>query len=475
MKKLTLFTACLVCLGVAGPAVAAEFEFHGDMNNRFLLYTNHRDWLNAEQDGEINRQDVDETYGEIKYRFWFNAATNDGNVRGTYAIEVGGIRFGEEGDAGGDFSGDGVNVESRWAYLDLQIPGVQSEARFRMGLQPVDVNEFLWKENAAGVMYNGQPNDFLGYQLGWIRGIDRIEDEILPDVRGDQDNFLLRFNLRPGDQTKIGLFGLYQTGDAQNTNDADNNVISPRSYLLKQFAPFVDHQIYTIGLDGGTGAGAFFANWNLMLQGGEFNNVIYDDATGNGVSGVGPLPARDYDLKAYFGEVDLGFKFGKNKLTGTVWYASGDDNPNDGDFEGFVATDLDRADSIGIFEGLYTDDDTYFTERPYLLDKGFIMLKLGYDHQLTEKLKLGGAGMYMQTAEDIVYTDFNGTPRSNSDVGFELDAYVTYMIYSNVEWSVNVGYLFAGDALDAFEVGDLKDGTSDEDIWGSSMRVRYKF
>jgi hypothetical protein len=478
MKRSRFMLILLLMLTVTLPAVAADFAFHGDMNNRFLLYTNRQDWLTPEQQGKINSEDVDENYGELKYRFWFDAATNDNKVKGVYAIEIGGIRFGREGSGkgqGGSFSGDGANVETRWAYLDLQIPNVETLARFRMGLMPVDVNEFLWQETAAGVIYDGQPNDFLAYQLGWIRGIDRLDSDLLPSSWGDQDNFLLRFNLMSGDSTNVGLFGLYQTGDAQDTAAANNNVIAPRSYLLKQFAGTVEHQIYTIGVDGGTKYGTFFVNWNLMYQGGDFDNVIYDDATGNGVSGIGPLPARDYDLKAYFGGVDLGLNLGKGTLTGTFWYASGDDNPNDDEFNGFLATDLDRADNIGIFEGLFTDDATYFTERPYLLDKGFVMLKLAYDHQLTEKLKLGGAGMYMETAEDITYTDFNGNLRSNSDVGFEFDAYATYMIFPNVEWSVNVGYLFAGDALDAFEVGDLRDGKSDEDIWGSSMRIRYKF
>jgi len=165
---------------------------------------------------------------------------------------------------------------------------------------------------------------------------------------------------------------------------------------------------------------------------------------------------------------------GKNKFTGTFWYASGDDDPNDTDFDGFLSTDLDRADAIGIFEGLYTDDNTYFTERPYILDKGFVMLKGAVDHQYTEKLSFGGALMYMMTAEDIEYSN-GGQQFSESDIGFEVDVYAKYMLYSNVEFAINFGYLLGGDALDAFEVGDLQDGSSDEDIWGSSMRIRYKF
>ncbi len=49
------------------------------------------------------------------------------------------------------------------------------------------------------------------------------------------------------------------------------------------------------------------------------------------------------------------------------------------------------------------------------------------------------------------------------------------MMFKNVELAVNAGYLFSGDAMDAFELGDQKDGSADEDIFVSSARVRYKF
>jgi len=462
MKRFSYCVAFFIMLGLTLPAAAAEFEFHGDMNNRFLLYTNHQDWLNPEQDGVINDEEVNETYGELKYRFWFEAATNDGDVRGVYAIEIGGIRFGED-EQGGAFSGDDNNVETRWAYLDMQTPGVQSKSRWLMGLQPVSVNDFLWKETAAGVIYNGAPDDMLSYQVAWIRGFDDLQEDIVDNIK-DQDNFLVRVNFMPRADTTVGVFGLLQTGDF------GDGTITPRKYEVKQFADQVDMSIWTLGIDGGTKFGDIFLNWDLMYQGGDFDNVEFDD---NEFSGV--TTTDDFDLSAYFLGLEGGINIGKNKFTGTFWYASGDDDAGDSDFDGFLSTDLDRADNIGIFEGLYVDDQTYFTERPYILDKGFIMLKGAVDHQYTEKLSFGGALMYMMTAEDIEYTDFGGTDRSESDIGFEVDVYAKYMLYSNVEFAINFGYLFGGDALDAFEVGDLQDGSSDEDIFGSSMRIRYKF
>lgn len=466
MKGLKFIIYCFIAFGVALPAFSAEFAFHGDMNNRFLLYTNRADWLNNEQAGVINKGTVDDNFGELKYRFWFEAASNDGKTKGVYAIEVGGIRFGEAG-RGGSFSGDGIFVENRWAYLDWQVPGVESKARFKMGLQPFKVNKYLWQETIAGVDYTGAPRDTFNYQLSWMRGIDEVARTSTDNMR-DQDNLLARVNFNPSDDLKVGLFGLWQFGSPKSADKPGD--ITSRLYEVKKFAGDVDLDILTLGIDGGATFDNIFVNWDLMFQTGSIDDVIFDDTDFSGVTNTG-----DFDVSASFFHFDVGLKSGKDKFTFTFWRASGDDNAADSDFDGFLSTDVDIDDAIGIFEGLYTDDDMYFTERPYMLDKGFIMVKLALDRQATEKTKYGVAGFYMLTAEDIEYTDFSGRSQKNDEIGWEIDVYLKHMLYKNLEFAINFGYLFAGDALDAFEVGSLKDGSSDEDIFGSSMRVRYKF
>ena len=53
MRKLGFIIGLVIILGFGFEALGAEFEFLGDMNNRFLIYTNHQDWLNSEQEGII--------------------------------------------------------------------------------------------------------------------------------------------------------------------------------------------------------------------------------------------------------------------------------------------------------------------------------------------------------------------------------------------------------------------------------------
>lgn len=112
-------------LGLAGLLVvllfsvagAADIKIKGDFNNRFTIYTNHNDWLDGES-GVLKDGSSPETWGEVRYRLWVDAASNDGKVKGVWAFEVGGLEFGKPGSTGasvgGSYSGDAVNTETRW-------------------------------------------------------------------------------------------------------------------------------------------------------------------------------------------------------------------------------------------------------------------------------------------------------------------------------------------------------------------------
>ncbi len=473
MKKLGLyFTVPALMLGIYSHASAVEVQFHGDLNNRFQ-FTNHADFLTLDSKGnrpELNDGDVDENFGEIKYRLWAEANSNDGDVKGVVATEIGGLRFGEDGKAA--FSGDSIQFEVRWAFVDVQMPWVERTARFKLGLQPFTVNKYQWQETSAGVSFNSTIGSDMDYVLAWMRGAE-YDKTTSPNVdenddRTDLDAFLVRLNMKPGG-IKTGLFVNYQGYDSDGTG----STLESRDWEVKLFKkggdPDIDFDLWSFGTDGIIELNPIFINWDLIYQTGEFNDLAFTEfASGETTTG-------DFDLSAYFIHFDVGATMDNLKITYTFWYASGDDNPNDGDFDAFIATDVDITDSIVLFEGNYADDN-YFTERPYLADKGFIMNRLGVDYKTTEKMTVGGALMYMMTAEDFEYTAVaTGDTVSENELGWEVDAYIKYMLYPNVEIAFNFGYLFAGDALDVYEVAEIQDGSSDEDIYIGSARLRYQF
>ncbi len=486
------FLVCGILLVLnAAPAMAVNFDFHGDMDHRFLLGTNHNDWIHdgGGQTGRLDDDDVYDNFGEIKYRFWFEAASDDGDYKGVFATEVGGLRFGEDDKM--DYSGDEVQMEVRWGYFDFQLPFVEQESRMRMGLQPININPFLWKETIGGVTLQGAAGVF-DYQLGWLRGYEaNVASNDDEDLFDDQDSIYARLDYKGVDNFNVGLFGLFQWQDTDDPDDDQwdefgdelNYGLTPTSYEFKNFGSegvSADISLATFGLDGSMSFNPFFINWDAMYQTGSIDRLQY--ASLNDLNDMRfrdvefddlDLDTKDYDVSAYFAHLDLGMNWNKHTFTYTFWYTSGDDDPDDDDFDAFMATDIDRKDSIVLMEGGYASDN-YFTERHYILDRGFIMNKLAWDFQVNEKLQVGLAGMYMMTSEDVEYeTALTGEKASDDELGVEADAYIKYQLFENVELAWNAGYLAAGDAMDYFE--REQDGDSDEDIWRSDMRIRYTF
>jgi hypothetical protein len=469
MKRLTKLLSALLVLGVAGPASAVQFKFNGDLNHRFMLYTDQAGLYSGSETigtiaapgARIADGTVGETWGEIKYRLTVEAATDDGGVRGVYGIELGAIRFGDRtagtaGQRGGGYSGDGNNYETRFAYVDF---AVRPKHRLQIGLQPFLVNKYLWSETAMGVSFKGQGGPAT-YQLAWMRGNEVFNTATQHQQFRDADNLLLRGDFAPMKDAKVGVFGLYQHSSPEFSAAAGPPAVNAtRSHLLKNFNG-VEYDLYNIGADAAMKFGQAFVNADLIFQGG----------TSTAPNVVAAL-AAEQDHMAYFAHLDVGYNLGKARITYTGWYASGDDDAADTDTENFIATDVDISDSIILQEGGYTDDN-YFTEAPYFLSAGAFFHKLALDYKASDKLTLSGAVMYIMTAEDVGIGT-GATADTSKYLGTEVDAAIAYKLNPNLELAVNGGYLISGDAMDAWEVN--KNGEADRNIFRTTARARYTF
>ncbi len=470
MRRVKLLLLALLSFLVIPFALnAADIQVHGDFNNRFMLGSNHDEWFNGGGGGPLDSSSVYNFWGDAKYRLWTDYSTNEGKVKGVWAAEFGGIEYGKSGSVGksvgGGFSGDGINIETRWLYTDFKLPW-NDNLGVKMGLFPLKINKYYWAETQMGIQLYGNLQN-VKFILGWSRG-DEYRNTTHNDDTSSLDSLYAKVDFKPADNVKMNLWVdyIYKKLDSA----AGNVAITASRGEWYEFKRIKGADLSTIAL-GASGSMTFddiFANFDFIYEGGNVDQVSYTDYAGVNKAG-------DFDLSAWFAHIDLGYKFGNAKLTYTFWYASGDDDPNDKDFNGFMSVDVDISDSVTLMEGVYTDDD-YFVETPYIGDKGFIMNKLALDYKASKKLMVGAAMMYMMTAEDVEYTYVkNGVTYKKSDdsLGFEINAYLKYKLYQNLEFAINAAYLAADDALDYWEV--QKDGNSDENIFVSTARVRYKF
>jgi hypothetical protein len=457
MKKLAFLVGVMLALGFAGSASAAKFEFHGDLNNRFMLYTDQAPLYSTVETAlrrNLSQDEIEEAWGDIKYRLWVSAASDDGKVKGVYAIELGALRFGRAGSegrsVGGSFSGDGLNIETRWAYTDFQLPWTEQKARVTIGLQPVNVNPYFWSESAMGVQFKGAIVEPVNLTLGWLRGVEDFNTSTDDDLFADLDALTARVDFKVTKDIPVGLFAVYQ--GRSPTASKRQAYTDLTEYQVKTLTN-VDFDLYTFGTDGKANFGIAFLNWDLMYQLGSLNDNN----------------ARDLDINAYFVHADLGVNLGAARITYTGWYSSGDDNDSDNDIKNYLSTDIDMTASRVLMES-YTDDQ-YFTESTSILNKGLFLNKLALDFKATKKLTVGAAVLYLQTAENLTLA--GGTTSKN--LGTEIDAYLSYQLFPNTKLEIGGGYLIADDAMDFFEVASQRNGSADADILRIDSRIRYTF
>ncbi|MEW6719613.1 MAG: hypothetical protein AB1346_04095 [Thermodesulfobacteriota bacterium] len=459
VKKLALFFGILLLAGLAVSASAAQFQFHGDLNNRFMLYTNQAGVYSAAETAtlrNINKDGVSEAWGDIKYSLWVEAASDDSKIKGVYGIELGALRFGRDvagstgRNTGGSFSGDGVNIETRWAYTDFQLPWTERKSRVTIGLMPFTVNSYFWSETAMGVRYTGAVFEPVVMTLAWVRGVENFNDAPEDKLFSDLDALTARIDFKVREKTPVGIFAVYQ---GRHPSDADRQAfVSNADYQVKKLRN-VNFNIYTVGTDGKTSLGDLFLNWDLIYQGGS----LTDNS------------AASRDVSSFFAHADAGVNFGNTRVTYTAWYSSGDSDPGDTQIRNYLSTDIDMTASRVLMES-YTNDN-YFTESTTILDKGLILNKLAVDHKVSRKLTVGAALLYLQTAKDLTL----GNGRRSKKIGTEIDAHLSYMLFESTEFAVGAGYLFADDAMDAFEAAAQRDGKSDADILRVDSRLRYTF
>jgi len=183
-KFLAVAAVVVLAVAVAVPAMALDFKFGGEYRVRFYSYTNAGF---TDGDGSAPRG------AQVRVRPRFDASDDNGNITATLRLEIGDVEFGNGGGAAGVANGfgnsiglstqgssrtgngsggamgvDGINVETKWAYIDAAFPfGVP--LRVRAGLQSWYLPKgIIVDDDVAGVRFYGTSNP-VSYEVSWYR------------------------------------------------------------------------------------------------------------------------------------------------------------------------------------------------------------------------------------------------------------------------------------------------------------------
>jgi hypothetical protein len=224
-----------------------------------------------------------------------------------------------------------VGIQS--LFVDKHLRNVSDRYDFdslRIGIQPItaDFRGFLFLDQPFGVrLFGTRNNNVFQYNLGWFRRLDKDINSGLNDVtRSWRDDDVFLANLYWQDMPKRGFTSqatvIYNRNREKNKIDYDRNgIIARPGSLLEERGR--NYDVTYLGYSGDGHLGRVNLTTSLYYAAGRETNTRIPDATN--------------DISAWFGAAEASVDMDWIRLRLSGLYGSGDDNPFDGDSQGFDA------------------------------------------------------------------------------------------------------------------------------------------
>jgi len=353
--------------------------------------------------------DDDNSLADTRTRLYYTAIIND-NLKLVNKIEMD-ATWGKSGTYG-DIGADEKSIEVKNTYADFNYNGV----RAKVGTQGAVFHRgFLFDDDFSGVVLS------FNNVTGAYAKLEEVDD----NAGSDSTMYLLN-----------AMF------------DLDTVKLTP-SITYMDLAN--DDNLYFLGLDIDAALGMASLWGTFMFNGGEIG---------------------DKDVEGFLAAAGATVKMSDTfNIHGEIFYASGDDDPNDGDIEAFHPTgmasngtlDLDKLGQsyywseimgLGIFDFEKSnnspgDDITNITA-----------INLGVTVTPMEKLTC---------SLDLWYATLNeAAPGEEEELGFEVDFLATYQLIDGLKIDFVAAYLFADD-------GTTDNVANDEDPWEVGTRLSLSF
>jgi hypothetical protein len=438
MKKLlVLGLAVVMVVAFTLPASAFESVFGGYWRTRAYINENF-----AGNDDVGSPSDNGDARVDTRTRLYYTAILND-NLKLVNKFEMdatwggGGGRFGDYGD----FGADAVAIEVKETYADFTVGPVRAkvgahDALFARG--------FIFADEFSGATVSMKFGDVL-IPFTWMKALEGgINSNSL-----DEDIFALYPVFNIGDSFTLNPFVIYAYSDSgggttSTLGENQETVVDPDG-----------QSIYWLGANADATFGSFSLWGTFIYLGGDI-----DDAA---------VASQDLDVSAWLAAVGASVPLGPASLHGQFFYATGDEDANDGDAEAFFGIGgggVGWAYYWSEIMGLGVFDNQFSAGSPNADVSNLWAVNIGATIKPMEKLSLTGDLWYASLVEDNINDD--------SELGFEVDLKASYQLTEGLNLDVVGAYLFADDAT--CDAACLAAGESnDDDPWEVGTQLSLSF
>ena len=495
MKRVTaLLLALLVVLGSTGAAradgidvkVKGEWDFaFGWADKTVFPNSVHFNASDRDDDSFIARQRI---------RTQVNFITSE-YLQGVLMFEIGDINWGRaEGNngpgSGGALDSDGVNIETKLAYLDWLIP--TTEVSVRMGIQSLvlpstPLGTPVLDADVAGVVISSPVTDWLSVTALWARPFDQNYNDGNRHYNDEVDIFGLLLPVE-GEGWKLTPWGLYGFLGANSgvydlifADEYDNTVDVENSHTK---AWWVGAHLELTLLEP--------LVFNVEGIYGRMNRV---DLGRNFFAGYGFDPAMEERVKAsgWFVAATLDYELDWGTPGIFAWWSSGDDKnaDQDGKIGRLLPLSVDNA---GFAPTSFGSAGTYSIGTDSLVTAsglgswgvGIQLADFSFVEDLTHTLRFAyyrgtnDAELVKKTGEvNFLKYRHDGLYLTDEDSVFEVNFDHSYQIYENLTAVVELGYLRLNADADTWSNKNNLAGRTNlsehKNAWKAQLMFQYSF